>query len=60
LTQEALLPLILKKDEGILFRCVTCVQKIAMQVLYDLTNYRKEPEDELQEVFIRVWNKRDS
>jgi hypothetical protein len=47
LTQEALLPLILKKDEGILFRYVICVQKIAMQVLYDLTNYRKEPEDEL-------------
>jgi len=55
MTQEELLPLILKKDDRAFTLMYDMYAKNLYGVIYNLINNREEAEDVLQEVFVKIW-----
>ncbi|AWA30527.1 RNA polymerase subunit sigma-70 [Flavobacterium magnum] len=55
MTQEELLPLVLKKDERAFTLLYDMYSKNLYGVIYNLVRDREEAEDVLQEVFVKIW-----
>jgi RNA polymerase sigma-70 factor (ECF subfamily) len=55
MTQEELLPLILKKDDRAFTLMYDMYAKNLYGVIYNLINNREEAEDIMQEVFVKIW-----
>jgi RNA polymerase sigma-70 factor (ECF subfamily) len=55
MTQEELLPLILKKDDRSFTLMYDMYAKNLYGVIYNLINNREEAEDIMQEVFVKIW-----
>ena len=60
MTQEELLPLILKKDDKAFTLMYDMYSKNLYGVIYNLINDREEAEDVLQEVFVKIWKNIES
>lgn len=60
MTQEELLPLLLKKDESGFTKLYDMYSKSLFSVITNLINNREEAEDVLQEVFVKIWKNIDS
>jgi RNA polymerase sigma-70 factor (ECF subfamily) len=60
MTQEELLPLILKKDDRAFTLMYDMYAKNLYGVIYNLINNREEAEDVLQEVFVKIWKNIES
>jgi RNA polymerase sigma-70 factor, ECF subfamily len=55
MTQEELLPLVLKKDDRAFTVLYDMYSKNLYGVIYNLIRDREEAEDVLQEVFVKIW-----
>ncbi|AWI27292.1 RNA polymerase sigma factor [Flavobacterium pallidum] len=55
MTQEELLPLVLKKDDRAFTLLYDMYSKNLYGVIYNLVRDREEAEDVLQEVFVKIW-----
>jgi RNA polymerase sigma-70 factor (ECF subfamily) len=55
MTQEELLPMILKKDDKAFTLMYDMYSKSLFGVVYNLINNREEAEDVLHEVFVKIW-----
>ncbi len=55
MTQEELLPLVLKKDDRAFTLLYDMYSKNLYGVIYNLIRDREEAEDVLQEVFVKIW-----
>lgn len=55
MTQEELLPMILKKDDKAFTLMYDMYSKSLFGVVYNLINNRAEAEDVLHEVFVKIW-----
>jgi RNA polymerase sigma-70 factor (ECF subfamily) len=60
MTQEELLPMILKKDDKAFTLMYDMYSKSLFGVVYNLINNREEAEDVLQEVFVKIWKNIES
>lgn len=60
MTQEEILPLVLKKDDRAFTILYEMYSKNVFGVIYNLMNDKEEAEDVLQEVFIKIWKNIDS
>lgn len=60
MTQEELLPLILKKDDKAFTTLYDMYSKNLYGVIYNLIRDKEEAEDILQEVFVKIWKNIDS
>lgn len=60
MTQEELLPLVLKKDDKAFTILYDMYSKNLYGVIYNLIKDREEAEDVLQEVFVKIWKNIDS
>jgi len=60
MTQEELLPLILKKDDKAFTVLYDMYSKNLYGVIYNLIRDKEESEDILQEVFVKIWKNIDS
>ena len=55
MTQEELLPLLLRKEERAFTQLYDMYSKILFSVITNLISDREEAEDVLQEVFVKIW-----
>ncbi|MDI1255848.1 MAG: sigma-70 family RNA polymerase sigma factor [Flavobacterium sp.] len=55
MTQEELLPLVLKKDDKAFTILYDMYSKNLYGIIYNLIKDREESEDVLQEVFVKIW-----
>ena len=60
MTQEEILPLVLKKDDRAFTILYEMYSKNVFGVIYNLMNDKEEAEDVLQEVFVKIWKNIDS
>ena len=60
MTQEELLPLVLKKDDKAFTILYDMYSKSLFSVIHVLIKNREESEDVLQEVFVKIWKNIDS
>lgn len=60
MTQEEILPLILKKDDRAFTTLYDMYSKNLYGVIYNLIRDKEEAEDVLQEVFVKIWKNIDS
>ncbi|WP_293871271.1 sigma-70 family RNA polymerase sigma factor [Flavobacterium sp.] len=60
MTQEELLPLLLRKDEKGFTKLYDMYSKSLFSIITNLMNDREEAEDVLQEVFVKIWKNIDS
>mgnify|MGYP001766483760 CR=1 FL=1 len=60
MTQEELIPLLLKKDDRSFTLLYDNYSKSLYGVIFTLIKDREEAEDVLQEVFIKIWKNIDS
>lgn len=60
MTQEELLPLILKKDNRAFTYVYDMYSKSLFAIISNLVKEREEAEDVLQEVFVKIWKNIDS
>ena len=60
MTQEDILPLILKKDDRAFTTLNSMYNKSLFGVLSNLIKEQEEAEDVLQEVFVKIWKNIDS
>ena len=60
MTQEELLPLILKKDDRAFSHVYDMYSKSLFAIISNLIKDREEAEDVLQEVFVKIWKNVDS
>ncbi|MEO8517100.1 MAG: sigma-70 family RNA polymerase sigma factor [Flavobacterium sp.] len=60
MTQEELLPLILKKDDRAFTYVYDMYSKSLFAIISNLIKDREEAEDVLQEVFVKIWKNIDS
>jgi len=60
MTQEELLPLVLKKDDKAFTILYDMYSKNLYGVIYNLIKDKEEAEDTLQEVFVKIWKNIDS
>lgn len=60
MTQEEILPLILKKDDRAFTTLYDMYSKNLYGVIYNLIRNKEEAEDVLQEVFVKIWKNIDS
>ncbi|MES2411860.1 MAG: sigma-70 family RNA polymerase sigma factor [Bacteroidota bacterium] len=55
MTQEELLPLLLRKEERAFTQLYDMYSKSLFSIITNLINDREEAEDVLQEVFVKIW-----
>ena len=55
MTQEELLPLLLRKEEKAFTQLYDMYSKSLFSIITNLINNREEAEDVLQEVFVKIW-----
>ena len=60
MTQEEILPLVLKKDDKAFTILYEMYSKNVFGVIYNLMSDKEEAEDVLQEVFVKIWKNIDS
>jgi RNA polymerase sigma-70 factor (ECF subfamily) len=60
MTQEDILPLVLKKDDKAFTTLYDMYSKSLFSVISNLINDQEEAEDILQEVFVKIWKNIDS
>ena len=60
MTQEELLPLVLRKDDRAFTLLYDMYSKSLFSVISNLISDREEAEDVLQEVFVKIWKNIDS
>ncbi len=60
MTQEELLPLILKKDDRAFSHVYDMYSKSLFAIINNLIKDKEEAEDVLQEVFVKIWKNIDS
>ena len=60
MTQEELLPLLLRKEERAFTQLYDMYSKSLYSIITNLINDREEAEDVLQEVFVKIWKNIDS
>ncbi len=60
MTQEEILPLVLKKDDKAFTTLYEMYSKNIFGVIYNLIKDKEEAEDILQEVFVKIWKNIDS
>ena len=60
MTQEEILPLVLKRDERSFTTLYDMYSKSLFSVITNLIKDREEAEDVLQEVFVKIWKNIDS
>jgi RNA polymerase sigma-70 factor (ECF subfamily) len=60
MTQEEILPLILKKDDKAFTILYDMYSKNLYGVIYNLVRDKEEAEDVLQDVFVKIWKNIDS
>ena len=60
MTQEELLPLVLKKDDKAFTTLYDMYSKNLYGVIYNLIKNQEESEDVLQETFVKIWKNIDS
>ncbi|HEX8574909.1 MAG TPA: sigma-70 family RNA polymerase sigma factor [Flavobacterium sp.] len=60
MTQEELLPLVLKKDDKAFTTLYDMYSKNLYGVIYNLIKNHEESEDVLQETFVKIWKNIDS
>jgi RNA polymerase sigma-70 factor (ECF subfamily) len=60
MTQEELLPLVLKKDDKAFTTLYDMYSKNLYGVIYNLIKNQEESEDVLQEAFVKIWKNIDS
>ena len=60
MTQEEILPLILKKDDKAFTILYEMYSKNVFGVIYNLLKDKEEAEDVLQEVFVKIWKNIES
>ncbi|MGK4568690.1 RNA polymerase sigma factor [Flavobacterium sp. 3HN19-14] len=60
MTQEELLPLVLKKDDKAFTILYDMYSKNLYGIIYNLIKDREESEDVLQEVFVKIWKNIES
>ncbi len=60
MTQEEILPLVLKKDDKAFTILYEMYSKNTYGIIYNLIKNKEEAEDVLQEVFIKIWKNIDS
>jgi len=60
MTQEELLPLILKKDDKAFTILYDMYSKNLYGIIYNLVKDKEEAEDVLQEVFVKIWKNIES
>jgi RNA polymerase sigma-70 factor (ECF subfamily) len=60
MTQEEILPLVLKKDDKAFTTLYDMYSKSLFSVISNLINDQEEAEDVLQEVFVKIWKNIDS
>jgi RNA polymerase sigma-70 factor, ECF subfamily len=60
MTQEEILPLVLKKDDKAFTTLYEMYSKNVFGVIYNLMKDKEEAEDVLQEVFVKIWKNIDT
>ena len=60
MTQEEILPLVLKKDDKAFTTLYEMYSKNVFGIIYNLLKDKEEAEDVLQEVFIKIWKNIDT
>ena len=60
MTQEEILPMVLKKDDKAFTTLYEMYSKNVFGVIYNLMKDKEEAEDILQEVFVKIWKNIDT